>query len=207
MTFMALPILLIGFTGIFSLGLSNMGLFMLFLGQAIVLPLGISILQFVMSKIPKISNWSTVTSSEVCQFIPNAPKSSTMIVAPSSWISQVVLFLVYMFYNALSIYNMPSDSNSDPAKVANRHSRSISVMVMSLVACVALLVLRWVVVKGCETLYGSILSIVLAAGFAIGWYEFASLCGATHSDIFGIVSGILPPGANDPPPTMCVYSK
>jgi hypothetical protein len=206
-TFMALPILLIGFTGIFSLGMSNMGLFMLFLAQAIVMPTGIVILQFIMSLLPWISGWSSLPPNTSCQLLPNAPQTRMMIVAPSIWISQVVLFMTYMFYNAYSIYNMPVDSNADPAKVSNRQSRSFSVMIMAVVACGMLLALRFTVMKGCETLYGSILSIVLAGGFAIGWYEFASLCGATHSDIFGIVSGILPPGANDPPPTMCVYNE
>jgi len=130
-----------------------------------------------------------------------------MNVAPSFWISQVVLFMVYMFYNAWSIYNMPVDMNADPAKVSNRMSRSFSVMIMVAIATVVLLGLRYSLVRGCETFYGSILSIGLSSAFAIFWYQFASQCGATDSDIFGIVSGILPSGANDPPPTMCVYNK
>jgi len=204
---MALPILLIGFTGIFSLGMSNMGLFMLFLAQTIVLPIGIFILQFIMSYIPFVESWSKVPSSQLCQLIPNASREATMNVAPSFWISQVVLFMVYMFYNALSIYNTSSDANADPAKVSNRKSRTLSVMIMVPIVMIVLLVLRYSLVRGCETFYGSILSVVLSTGFAIGWYYFASLCGASDSDIFGIVSGIMPPGATDPPPTMCVYGK
>jgi len=206
-TFMALPILLIGFTGIFSLGMSNMGLFMLFLAQTIVLPSIIMILQFVMSYIPWVKVWSEVPSSQLCQLIPSAHRESYMNVAPSFWISQVVLFMVYMFYNALSIYNTSAGTNSDPAKVSNRKSRTLSVMIMVPIAMIVLLVLRYSLVKGCETFYGSILSVVLSTAFAISWYNFASLCGARDSDTFGIVSGMMPPGATDPPPTMCVYSK
>jgi hypothetical protein len=41
----------------------------------------------------------------------------------------------------------------------------------------------------------------------VGWYEFASICGARNSDVFGISAKILPIGASEPPPQVCINTS
>jgi hypothetical protein len=60
---------------------------------------------------------------------------------------------------------------------------------------------------GCETGAGVVIGGLVFWSIGSGWYRLARECSARDSDIFGIVQGILPPEASDPPPMTCVYTK
>jgi hypothetical protein len=60
---------------------------------------------------------------------------------------------------------------------------------------------------GCERVAGLVVGIIAFGSLGAGWYQLARECSARDSDIFGIVQGILPPEAFDPPPMTCVYTK
>ncbi len=208
MSFQAAPLLFAGFTGMLSLGLSNLGMFMLFIAQVIVVPLVVAILQFAHGLILGDTNsLVSVSASDICQLVPIIPAAGTRsIVAPSIWVTQIMLFMTYLFYNALSIYNMPAESGADETKVANRKARATSTMIIVAVTAASLVGLRLYLGKGCETIYGAGLAVFLGTGLGIGWYELAKVCGVRHADVFGIVAKMLPPGAMEPPPKMCVYN-
>jgi hypothetical protein len=80
-------------------------------------------------------------------------------------------------------------------------------MIITAVASIALIALRLSVSKGCETIYGAGLGVLIGTGVGIAWYEVAKACGISHADVFGIVAKMLPAGALAPPPKMCVYNQ
>ena len=41
----------------------------------------------------------------------------------------------------------------------------------------------------------------------VAWYYVAAACGIRNADVFGISSKILPVGATEPPPQVCVPKK
>ena len=45
-----------------------------------------------------------------------------------------------------------------------------------------------------------------AAGIGYGMYNFSRKCGARSSDLFGVLSQILPPSATSPHPVVCSAS-
>ena len=206
-SFMSLPLLFIAFTGIYGLGLANIGLGFLFIAQVAALPITLAIIHFVCSLLirilPFLNPHLTIPYNDICNLIPGTIGSDTeTIVAPSVWISQLFLFMTYLFANAFSVYTMESD-NSDSPLLANRKSRSLSAMIIIATVTFILLLIRQFVVRNCEKITGTIMGMFVGVGFGIGWYNLAMLCGAQNADIFGIVAGILPASATAPAPTYC----
>jgi hypothetical protein len=208
---MSLPLLFIAFTGIYGLGLANIGLGFLFLGQVVALPMALAITHFIFSILlyilPFLNPLLTRPYNDICNLIPGTiGGNGETIVAPSVWISQLFLFMTYLFANAFSVYTMESTA-SDTTLVANRTSRSLSAMIIIGTITFILLLLRQFVVGKCETTTGTIMGMLVGVGFGIGWYNLAMLCGAQNADIFGIVAGILPTSATAPAPTYCAQTS
>jgi len=65
--------------------------------------------------------------------------------------------------------------------------------------------------SGCEGrgsigIFDSLLAATGAAAIGYGMYEFSRKCGARSSDLFGVLSQILPVSATSSNPTVCLSS-
>lgn len=208
-SFLALPLLLAGFTLFMGATQGNIGLLVLFLGMATIVPITAALFnllfEFLLGNTSAKSLFS-VPFADVCQLIMSAPKGTRtdVYVAPSYWMALLSFFFSYLFTNAGYLYNMPADENADPAKVENRKSQVLTAIIVSAIVFATLIVARYFL-TGCETLVGLLMSLIVGGGLAWVWYIFAKFCKARDADIFGIVQGILPKNMDFTVPVTCVY--
>ena len=127
---------------------------------------------------------------------------------PSYWLMEVAFFIGYALTNAIDSLMTPAQANSDPEHIEKRNSHATFVIISLAILSILLLAVRFTIMRGCEgqgTL-GIILSVVSALGAAgIGYwmYQFSRRCGSRASDLFGILSQILPVSSTSPHPIVC----
>ena len=209
MAFRTLPLILVSFVGFLGLGLGNIGLFMLFVGQVLIVPLATALVQTLagMAQPPINENGSLffVKSSNVALLVPDSSFDSPFQnVAPSYWMAQVIFFAAYMLSNAVAILNMPANSKLDPILISNRKSKAMTIIVVISTLTILAALLRFTTHS--ETPAGVALAILVGGGLGYGWYEFASICGARAADVFGVVQQIIPSSATEEKPMTCVYA-
>lgn len=200
--FKALPLLLISFIGFLAIGLGNMGLFMLFIGHATIVPLLTTAANSVLG-----GTTSTVVANDVSQLVPLASSSynsATVSVMPSYWMAHMSFFLGYLLTNAVSVYTLPVNSKVSKWLTDSRKTRAATIIVTTLGIWLGLAALRYGITGGAETRYGILTAVVLLGGAGAAWYAVAAACGARNSDIFSIVQQSVTPAKNDTP-TTCVY--
>jgi hypothetical protein len=148
--------------------------------------------------IPQVVNY------DICNLVPSEAGNAgaALSVAPSFWMAQVLFFVGYLLQNATSLYNQPSDPMASEAKVRNRREQAITAIVITTIITIAFVAIRYT--TGCETAFGIAIAVLTMIPLGVGWYQFASLCGARNSDVFGISAKILPIGASEPPPQVCI---
>jgi hypothetical protein len=217
-SFVALPILLFGWSLFVGSTTGNIGLLVLALGQASVTPLTTWILHRIATF---FGDWGfanfTVPTSSTCSILPMGftDPNERQYSIPSYWLAQLYFFFGFLIANANSVLNMPSAPNAPADKVERRKSQAELVRIMAWGFLVLFVFLRVQTSGnlfasspnfGCETLPGVILGGLVFYWLGNGWFRLAKECSARDSDIFGIVQGILPPGASDPPPMTCVYT-
>jgi hypothetical protein len=203
--FKQLPLLLIGFVGLLGIGLGNLGLFMLFLGHTILVPIGVYSLQALTRLAFGEGNpIAFVRASDVGQLVPSAVSVDYyQNVTPGFWLTHIWFFFGYLFYNALQVYQLEKDPKADPARYNNRLSRAVLIMTITTIGAVAMTVLRSMM--GTETVLGTFVSAGVGFGLSVGAYEVAALCGARVADIFGVAQQMLPASATQKAPMTCVY--
>ena len=207
-SFVAMPVLLFGWSLFVGSTTGNIGLLVLAMGQATVVPLATWILHTIGSMFGDFGmNQFTVPSSATCSILPRGFVDSTGrdFAIPSYWLAQIVFFFGFLTTNANSILSMPEATNAPADKVERRKSQAQLVLVMSWVFLLLFVTAR--VLMGCERGAGVVIGGLIFWWIGNGWYKLARECSARDSDIFGIVQGILPAEAYDPPPMTCVYTK
>jgi len=209
MSFRTLPLILISFVGFLGMGLGNMGLFILFVGQVLIVPIATILLQTITGMIlpPTSVNGSAffVRSSNVGLIVPDSSFDSPFQnVTPSFWMMHVLFFATYMVSNAMAILSLPVDSKLDPIIVSNRKSKAKTIIAVIFGMTVLVTILRFI--TNTETFLGIMLAILAAWGLGYGWYELAAICGARAADVFGVMQQILPSSATADKPMTCVYA-
>jgi hypothetical protein len=209
-SFLFLPFVLAGWSFFMGMVQGNVALLVLFLGQAIAVPLLSStlnkILQF-LSKQTGLFNTTAITilDTDVCQLFPTAtPGTDFVDAAPTAWLAQVVFFFSFLMSNAAALYSRKEREGADPEKVTRRKTQALFSLILSSLALFALLFIR-AFYTGCETLPGALIGATVLGSFGYGWYKLAEACSARDADIFGIVQGIMPQEAQIEPPMTCVY--
>lgn len=208
-SFVALPILLFGWSLFVGSTTGNIGLLVLAMGQATVTPLATWILHTLASF---TGEWGmknlTVPASATCSIIPSGfvEPGTRVLSVPSYWLAQIYFLFGFLISNANGILDVPPAANAPAEKVERRKSQAQLVLIMAWVFLFLFVGIR-VVVMGCETIAGIVLGGIIFSLMGAGWYKVARECSARDSDIFGIVQGILPAAASDPPPMTCVYTK
>jgi hypothetical protein len=207
-SFVALPILLFGWSLFVGSTTGNIGLLVLALGQSTVTPLTTWILHRLATFFGEwgVANF-TVPANSVCSILPIGftDPNERQYSIPSYWLAQLFFFFGFLIANANSVLNMPSAPNAPADKVERRKTQAELVRIMAWGFLVIFVAVR-VLVMRCETVPGVILGGIIFYWLGNGWFRLAKECSARDSDIFGIVQGILPPGASDPPPMTCVYT-
>jgi len=127
---------------------------------------------------------------------------------PSYWLMSMGFFIGYAISNAVDSLKIQSQPNADPVNVEKRRTQAIYVIVASCVFFLALIFVRFRAASTCEGFggLGWILSYFAACGAAsigFGMYSFSRKCGSRASDLFGILSQILPTSAMSPNPVVC----
>jgi len=207
-SFLAMPILLFGWALFIGATTGNIGLLVLAMGQATVVPMATWILHTIGGM---FGDWGmtnfTVPASATCSMLPRGfvDTGGRDFSIPSYWLAQIFFFFGFLTTNAKSVLNLPEAPNAPPDKVERRKSQAQLVLILSWVFLALFLAAR--VLMGCETVPGVIVGGLAFWWIGHGWYLLARECSARDSDIFGIVQGILPPAASDPPPMTCVYQK
>ena len=219
-----LPIILGATSMLFTITTGSVAHANLALGLGILMPLYTYTLQSVLTFIiqyakpqDKIS-W-TRSTGDSCNIVPSGDRKSIKYFnsvsndsnaqsVPSYWLMEVVFFIGYALSNAIDSLQTPAKPNADPDNVEKRNSGAIFLIVSICVLSIMVLAVRFTTMRGCEGRgsLGLFLSILSAAGAGtIGYfvYTFSRRCGSRASDLFGILSQILPASSTADHPIVC----
>lgn len=208
-SFKALPVLIFGWALFVGSTTGNIGLLVLALGHATVVPFATWILHSIASFFGEFGKTHfTVPATATCNILPGGftDPLDRVYSIPSYWLAHIAFFFGFMITNAGYVLNMPAASGAPADKVERRKSQAQLVQILAW-AFLALFVFVRVFIMGCETVPGVLLGGLAFWWIGNGWYQFARECSAKDSDIFGIVQGILPASAMEGPPMACVYTN
>jgi hypothetical protein len=186
--FTSLPLILICISGVLGTVTANMGLFMLFLGQILVIPfvqLLLSGLRIPLTRTLGLSS-SAAFTQDMCAISPSLSKTDSAPVV-SYWLANVVFFFSYLITNAAILYGTKAKEGVDPNKVANRQSQTMTSAVVAGIIAILFIGLHasWV---GCDTPGSLALGVIVFGALGYAWYMFAEKCGIQQSDLFGIAT-------------------
>ena len=137
-----------------------------------------------------------------------AIKGGRMIVGPSYFMGFLAFFCTYVFRNAYALYNRPYAADADKEKIANREYQAGMAMFVVVVMFLLFTIIRFTRYRGCETVLGALLGILIGGPLAYGWYEALQSCGGdVLSDLFGIIGRLVPASAADATPVACVVES
>ena len=205
LAFKSLPLLLISFIGFLAIGLGNLGLFVLFIGHALIVPTITEALHYG----TKGSLSSMTTSNDIAQLVSLVPSTGASYdkpvnIMPSYWMAHISFFFGYLLMNAIAIYTQVSDKNAAPTAVSTRKARAATIIASVVIFLVVLSGLR-IYATGNESIAGVALAVVVLGLAGVGWYYVAQTCGARNSDIFGIASQMMAQESSKNKPMTCVY--
>lgn len=205
MAFRALPVLLISFVAFLAIGLGNMGLFVLSLGQIAVVPLVTGIAQFITGKLYTNNDTRAfVQGSDVVHLVSSMSNRLSVNVMPSYWMQHVLFFFGYLLANGVGLFLLPQEKGVSDMYYENRRAKARGVIIVSVLAALAFTYFRYL--TGAETLHGVALAFVTGGGLGYAWYQFAAYCGARHADVFGVAPSLLPATAKEEKAMTCVYA-
>jgi hypothetical protein len=217
-----LPIIIGGTSLLYTVTTGSLAHMNLAVGMGLVIPLYTyifqAIIQFIMNYFwPHSIFWKRRTG-DTCDIIPNIEKSTTLeyytkddtknSVVPSYWLTGVSFFLGYALSNGVDSLTTPAAIGSNEIYHEKRNTHAIFLIVATVIFAVLILSTRFFYSSGCEGMGGggfllSLLGGLGAGGLGKAAYDFSRACGARTSDLFGILSQILPGTAKAPAPIVC----
>ena len=222
--FQQLPLVLGSTSLLFTIATGSIAHANLALGMGILMPLYTWILQkwwgFTMNSIWKDSVFWKRSSSDTCRIIPDISKSTTLEYykpsqldgsVPSYWLTSIAFFAGFSISNAVDSLKTPMAAGSNEMNHEKRNTHAIIVIATTAIFLLLVFIARFYYMNGCEGVGGggiflSIFSAAGAAGIGHGMYTISKVCGARSSDLFGILSQILPASATSPKPVVCMAS-
>lgn len=158
----------------------------------------------------------TRSTGDACNIIQTTEKrmnsyfetKTTIESVPSYWFMSVGFFIGYAISNAVDSLMTPAEPNADPTHLEKRTSQAVYIIVATCVMSFILLGMRFGMMRGCEGRgwMGIALSVVSACGAAAignGVYTLSRKCGSRASDLFGVLSQILPASSTSSHPIVC----
>lgn len=215
-----LPIVLASTSLIYTVATGSLAHLNIFAGMAFIIPIITVIFQqlfgFICSQASPNSIFWKRGGGDTCNMIPSgkqeglayfdrsAPSGSV----PSFWIMQVSFFIGYCISNAVDSLLTPAAQGSSDINYEKRNTHAILVIVTTVIFSTLVLGMRLYFMRSCEGIHwgGFLLSFIAAAaagGTGYGMYNLSRKCGARSSDLFGVLSQILPPSATSPHPVVC----
>ena len=159
----------------------------------------------------------TMSTSDVCRIVPPEGKpllkfysaqSIELNSVPSYRLMSISFFVGYCISNAVDIYTTPAENDADPKNKDRRTYQAVFLITSIVLLTCLVLGLRFRYMSGCEGrgLIGLIDSVLAAIGASVigyGMYTISRKCGARSSDLFGVLSQVLPVSATSSNPTVC----
>jgi hypothetical protein len=191
------------------------------LGLGVIMPIFTGISQKLLSillkwTVPERETEWTRSFSDTCRIIPSysnkalgyytgANESRNI---PSFWITSIGFFFGYVLSNSVDTLMKPAAPNSDPVGHEKRNTQALLLLITTSVFFIMLMTVRLVYMRDCEGRgwLGRLISIIFCAaaiGIGYGMYRLSKICGARSSDLFGVLSQILPAAAIAPSPVVC----
>jgi len=222
--FQQLPLVIGSTSLLFTIATGSIAHANLALGMGLLMPAYTYALQLLISLVMNYFFAGSIfwkrSAGDTCNIIPGSSKTGPLDFlrktnldgsVPSYWMSSVAFFIGYSLSNAIDSLQTPANPGSNEANHEKRNTHAVTVIVTTVIFSLFILIARFVYMSGCEgsgaggiTL--SLLSGIGAALIGYGMYTFSKQCGARSSDLFGILSQILPPSATSPKPIVCTAS-
>jgi len=222
--FQQLPLVIGSTSLLFTIATGSIAHANLSLGMGVLMPLYTYIMQSIIGYImnyffSKSIFWKR-SAGDTCDIIPSSTKTTSLEFikdvnldgsVPSYWMSSIAFFIGYSISNAVDSLQTPEIPGSNKANHEKRNTHAVTVIVTTLLFSICILLARFVYMSSCEGsgtggIALSVLSAMIAAVIGYGMYDLSKRCGARSSDLFGILSQILPPSATSPKPVVCTAS-
>lgn len=218
--YQALPFVIGGTFSILGLYTAQFSMLFFLLGYLFITPFLTLILNFGASMVitfkQKDVPWLLSSDNDICNMlsIPNEPGEETMKTILTPWLSMVTFFFGYIGMNAYSIlqkpveYPLKADAATKKAtdnKAMLRRTQATVGLIVTVVLTVLILIMR-ILVTGCDSFVGGILSI---GSIVLGacWYVILSLGNDDRlSDVFGIANRLMSTSALNDAPYACLAS-
>lgn len=221
--FMNLPLALAGTFLILGLMTANYAILFVLFGFIGAVPLlaslGNILLEFLTSLpiLDLLRPMFTGNRSEICDLIIAFPTTSSSSKESfqvfTIWMSMMSFLLSYMLFNAIELLKRvpeayPADATDDDRKSIDNgvSARTTQAMLSIVMISIVILLLFFTRIRtGCETIVGSILTILTFGGLGYGWFKMLSSTGQDRlSDLFGIANRLLTPDAVTNAPVACL---
>lgn len=216
-----LPIVLAATSLLFSTTTGSIAHVNLSVGLVALMPIYTFLMQKVLGQ---LFTWTaptgrfgwTKSTSDVCKIVPPEgpkltfyrPNEGDAESVPSYWLMSVVFFIGYCISNAIDIFSSPAENDADPNNKARRMYKAVFLITSICLLSALVIGARFYYMSGCEGrgalgYAGSLIAAVGAASIGYGMYDFSRKCGARTSDLFGVLSQILPNSATASNPVVC----
>ena len=224
-----LPIVLASTSLIYTIATGSIAHLNIFLGMTFVIPFVTWILQtiieFVSNRLLPGSILLKRSGGDTCDLIPpltppdrkdyerffssvatKEKKYEGFI--PSFWLMELAFFIGYAVSNGVDSLLAPQEQGSSDVNYEKRNTHAMIVVFTTSLFALIVLSMRFVFMGPCEGTgpWGYVISILCAigaGGIGYGMYTFSKYCGARCSDLFGILSQILPQSSMTPHPIVC----
>jgi len=211
--FRSLPVLLGSTTLVLGLAQGNFNYLFFFVGMFLLVPIFVIILngglELAFIYLPDTFQefWSVKNAgSAQCSIFISGPNglNEPMNSVPSFWMTMMAFFILYLYANAQSLYDISESSKAPASAVTARKSQAVLSMLILVVLGILFTILRYG--TSCETAIGVLVSWLLAWGLSTWWYKFMKGCGLGRlDDLYGIANRILPlQSYEQSDPTVCV---
>lgn len=206
----AFPIIAGGLALLLAASTASVGYLILFLCLALIVPmltfglnkLAVLLVPLIQMFAPDFS-LATVTAN-VCKIAGQsaaAAADEAIPTLPSYWMTSVIFFFSFLFFNGLALYNYSASSEAEQKKVTVRKSQAVIGMVLS--AVFLGLFMAWRLYSGCENALGVALALPFIP-LAYGIFTMFESCGLLRVlDLYGIGGRLLPVSALAPPTQVC----
>jgi hypothetical protein len=221
--FQQLPIVLASTSLVYTVASGSLAHMGIFLGMSAIIPFYTfafqSLLTALMNAIPAMAGtvfWKRA-GGDICNIIPSRNREPLSYfdqnplgggAVPSYWLMGISYFIGYAISNAADSLLTPAENGASDVQKEKRNTQAIFILITTCVFSFMVLGMRLYFARGCEGAGtgGIIISLVAALGAAsigYGMYTLSRACGARSSDLFGVLSQILPVSSTSPHPIVC----
>jgi len=196
----------------------------LFMGLAVFMPIFTLLSQtgmgMLLSRIMagRETEWSRAMT-DVCRIVPSpdafkkleyysSGAGASGSIAPSYWITSMGFLFGFFISNGVDTLNAPVVAGADPVGHEKRYTQALHILVSTSILFALIVGARFYFMGDCEgratlgRVVGGAFG-VLSMAIGAGFYYASKSCGARSSDLFGVLSQMLPTSATSASPVVC----